>query len=42
MERRPSIVTVGGGTGHYTLLTGLRALPAELAAIVTMMERGGA
>src|SRR5262245_15824638 len=41
MERRPSIVTVGGGTGHYTLLTGLRALPAELTAIVTMMDSGG-
>jgi uncharacterized cofD-like protein len=41
MERRLSIVTVGGGTGHYTLLTGLRTLAADLTAIVTMMDSGG-
>lgn len=34
-------MTVGGGTGHYTLLTGLRALDARLTAIVTMMDSGG-
>src|SRR5436309_11838164 len=38
---RPNIATVGGGTGHYTLLTGLRAIGAELRAIVTMMDSGG-
>lgn len=38
---RPKIVTVGGGTGHYTLLTGLRALDAQITAIVTMMDSGG-
>src|SRR5687767_7575547 len=38
---RPRIVTVGGGTGHYTLLTGLRALDVEITAIVTMMDSGG-
>lgn len=41
VERRLSIVTVGGGTGHYTLLTGLRRLPADITAIVTMMDSGG-
>ncbi|MBI5514521.1 MAG: YvcK family protein [Deltaproteobacteria bacterium] len=38
---RPHIVTIGGGTGHYTLLTGLRALDVDLTAIVTMMDSGG-
>ncbi|WP_437286474.1 gluconeogenesis factor YvcK family protein [Sorangium sp. So ce406] len=37
----PKIVTVGGGTGHYTLLTGLRDLSARITAIVTMMDSGG-
>ena len=40
-QRRRRIATIGGGTGHYHLLSGLRALPAELAAIVTMMDSGG-
>jgi uncharacterized cofD-like protein len=37
----PHIVTIGGGTGQYTLLTGLRSLPASLTAVVTMMDSGG-
>jgi uncharacterized cofD-like protein len=37
----PRIVTLGGGTGHFALLTGLRSLDAELTAIVTMMDSGG-
>lgn len=39
--RKPHIVTIGGGTGHYTLLTGLRSLDARITAIVTMMDSGG-
>jgi uncharacterized cofD-like protein len=35
------VVTLGGGTGHYTLLTGLRGLPVKITAIVTMMDSGG-
>ena len=38
---QPHIVTLGGGTGHYTLLTGLRTLDARITAIVTMMDSGG-
>jgi uncharacterized cofD-like protein len=38
---RPHLVTIGGGTGHYTLLNGLRALDARITAIVTMMDSGG-
>ncbi len=39
----PHIVTIGGGTGHYTLLNGLRAKGerARITAIVTMMDSGG-
>lgn len=39
--RRPRVVTIGGGTGQYALLTGLRELPVDLTAIVTMMDSGG-
>jgi uncharacterized cofD-like protein len=39
--RPPHIVTLGGGTGQYTLLTGLRTLPVALTAVVTMMDSGG-
>ncbi|HWP28490.1 MAG TPA: gluconeogenesis factor YvcK family protein [Chloroflexota bacterium] len=35
------VVTLGGGTGHYTLLRGLRPLCAQLTAIVSMMDSGG-
>jgi len=38
---RPHLVTIGGGTGHYTLLNGLRSLDARITAIVTMMDSGG-
>jgi uncharacterized cofD-like protein len=38
---RPRVVTLGGGTGHYTLLTGLREHDVDITAIVTMMDSGG-
>src|SRR4051794_4145665 len=43
MARRLSqhLVTVGGGTGHYTLLHGLRPIGAHITAIVSMMDSGG-
>src|SRR5918912_855323 len=43
MARRLShrVVTVGGGTGHYTLLRGLRTECERLTAIVSMMDSGG-
>jgi len=40
-RERPRVLTIGGGTGHYTLLSGLRELEAELTAVVTMMDSGG-
>lgn len=36
-----SIVTIGGGTGQYTLLSGLKKYPVRLTAIVSMADDGG-
>lgn len=38
---RKKIVVIGGGTGTYTVLTGLKKYPVELSAIVSMMDSGG-
>lgn len=35
------IVTIGGGTGSFTLLSGLKKYPVELSAIVSMADDGG-
>lgn len=35
------IVTIGGGTGTFTVLTGLKKYPVALTAIVTMADSGG-
>ena len=40
-RERPRVLTIGGGTGHYALLSGLRELDAHLTAVVTMMDSGG-
>lgn len=34
-------MVIGGGTGSYTALRGLKRYPLELTAIVTMMDSGG-
>jgi uncharacterized cofD-like protein len=36
-----SIVTIGGGTGQFTLLSGLKKFPVHLTAIVSMADDGG-
>ncbi len=36
-----NIVTIGGGTGTFTVLTALKKYPAHLTAIVTMADDGG-
>lgn len=36
------IVTIGGGTGSFMLLSGLKKYPIELSAIVSMSDDGGA
>lgn len=35
------IVTIGGGTGHYTILRGLKNYDAALSAIVSVFDNGG-
>ncbi len=35
------VVTIGGGTGSFMLLSGLREYPIELSAIVSMADDGG-
>lgn len=40
-KKRKNIVVLGGGTGTFTVLTGLKNYPANLTAIVTMSDDGG-
>lgn len=35
------VVVIGGGTGTYTALMGLKKHPIELSAVVSMMDSGG-
>jgi len=35
------IVIVGGGTGSFNILTGLKEYPIELTSIISMMDNGG-
>jgi uncharacterized cofD-like protein len=35
------IVVIGGGTGTFTVLTGLKRYPVELSAVVSMADDGG-
>lgn len=39
--KRSKIVVIGGGTGSYVALTGLKKYLVDLTAIVTMMDSGG-
>jgi uncharacterized cofD-like protein len=39
--RKKNIVVIGGGTGTFTLLSGLRKYPVNLTAIVVMSDSGG-
>lgn len=41
MPHIKKVVTIGGGTGTFTLLSGLKNYPLELTAIVTMSDDGG-
>src|SRR3989338_823569 len=38
---RKKIVVIGGGTGTFTVLSGLKHYPVDLTAIVTMADDGG-
>jgi uncharacterized cofD-like protein len=37
----PKIVVIGGGTGSFVALTGLKKHPIDLTAVVSMMDSGG-
>lgn len=39
--KRKRIVTIGGGTGSFTLLSGLKKYPVDISAIVSMADDGG-
>jgi uncharacterized cofD-like protein len=41
MAKPPRIVVIGGGTGTYQTLLGLRPYPVDLVAVVTMSDSGG-
>lgn len=41
IERLPKAVVIGGGTGTFTVLTGLRNYPLDLTAIISMADSGG-
>jgi uncharacterized cofD-like protein len=36
-----SVITIGGGTGQFSLLSGLKKYPVNLKAIVAMSDNGG-
>ncbi|OGZ07643.1 MAG: hypothetical protein A3D65_03695 [Candidatus Lloydbacteria bacterium RIFCSPHIGHO2_02_FULL_50_13] len=38
---RKKIVVIGGGTGTFTVLSGLKHYPVDLTAVVTMADDGG-
>ena len=40
-KKKPKIVCIGGGTGTYQVLLGLRQYPVDLTAVVTMSDSGG-
>ena len=40
-KRNKRIVVIGGGTGTFTVLSGLKHFPVDLTAVVTMADDGG-
>src|SRR5699024_6040077 len=40
-DREPRVVVIGGGTGMPVLLRGLKNLPIDLTALVTVDDDGG-
>ncbi len=41
MKSNPNVVTIGGGTGTFVVLSSLKNYPVKLSAIVSMMDSGG-
>lgn len=40
-SKKPNVVIIGGGTGSFVILSGLRKYPVNLTALITMMDSGG-
>src|SRR3989338_4379707 len=40
-QTQKNIVVIGGGTGTFVALTGLKIFPVHLSAVITMMGSGG-
>src|SRR3989338_8864284 len=40
-QTQKNIVVIGGGTGTFVALTGLKIFPVHLSAVITMMDSGG-
>jgi len=40
-QKKLKIVVIGGGTGTFVALSGLKRYPVDLSAIITMMDSGG-
>ncbi|PIU22150.1 MAG: hypothetical protein COT14_02705 [Candidatus Diapherotrites archaeon CG08_land_8_20_14_0_20_30_16] len=41
LSKAKKIVTLGGGTGQYTILTGLKEYTSNISAIISTMDSGG-
>ena len=41
MKPMPNVVTIGGGTGTFVVLSGLKNYPIKLSAVISMMDSGG-
>jgi uncharacterized cofD-like protein len=41
MDKERKFVVIGGGTGTYTVLSGLKKISDNITAVVTMMDSGG-
>ena len=41
MQNRKKVVVIGGGTGTFVALSGLKKYPLDLSVIVSMMDDGG-
>ncbi len=41
MSKKKNIVVIGGGTGTFTVLSGLKKYPLNISAIVSMADSGG-
>ncbi len=39
--KKPRVVVIGGGSGSYVVLSGLKKYPIHITSIVTMMDAGG-